>query len=590
MNVDVALILIIIAVMFMSLLFELARPVIIVAFSLAAIIFLGILTPAEAVQGFSNIGMLTIALLFIIGGTVQKSELFSTFVHRLLGNNLNISVVLFRLMIPVTSLSAFINNTPIVTMLLGEIRNWCSKHGIKPSKLLIPLSYAAIFGGMITLIGTSTNLIIHGLMIDAGYEGYSLFQLAVVGLPAGIIGITYMATIGQRLLPNKDTPESSVDSKEYLVEMVVEQNSPIIGHTIKQARLRNLEGLYLFEIIREGQIIAPVTSNEKLKANDRLIFTGQASSVLDLYQIPGLKHTVGKTLKLEDLLNDNAKIVEIIIPSHSNLINKTIKQSQFRGRFDAVVIAVHRKNERIKGKIGDIVIKPGDSLLLIAGHDFHDRCAYSRDLYLVDSNKVLSPSKLTSFRSLFAIFIMIAMILSAAFNLLSIFEAAILAVIALFISRCVTFEEAGRFIHLDILILIACSLGIGYAVEKTGAASWIAESIIQAIGDHRIILLLAAIYLITNIITELITNSAAAVIMFPIAMETALKSGVDPFAFFVVITIAASAAFSSPIGYQTHLLVYGPGGYSFKDFLKVGIPLNLIYMLVTVALVSIIFL
>lgn len=588
MTIEIAIVLSLIAAMFTCLLFEVARPVIIIFFCLVALILTGIVTPAEAVQGFSNIGMLTIALLFVVGGTVQKSELFSNFVQRILGNNRNTSVVLMRMMVPVTALSAFINNTPIVAMLLGEIRHWCRNHLIKPSKLLIPLSYAAIFGGMITLIGTSTNLIVHGLMLDAGMDGFSVFSLTIVGLPAAILGCMYMVTIGQRILPERDAVDNQQDSKEYLVEMLVEPESPIVGKTIKQANLRSLRGLYLFEIVREGKNITPVSSHEVIQANDQLIFTGQASSVLDLYHIAGLKHTIGKTLKLEDIRRDNARIIEAVVPGHSSLVGKSIKQSQFRGKFDAVVLAVNRKNERVKGKVGDIMVKPGDTFLILAGKDFFERSKYTKEFYVMSSNETsltLSPMK-----SVLSVGVMLIMILLAAFNITSIFEAALLAVIALYLFKCVTFEDARKYIHMDILILIACSLGIGYAVEKTGTAGWIADSIIQLAGNQNIVISLILVYLMTNIITELITNSAAAVIMFPIALETAARLQIEPLAFIIAITIAASAAFASPIGYQTHLLVYGPGGYRFADFLRVGIPLNILYLIVTILIVSFIYL
>lgn len=588
MTIEIAIVLSLIAAMFTCLLFEVARPVIIILFCLVALILTGIVTPAEAVQGFSNIGMLTIALLFVVGGTVQKSELFSNFVQRILGNNRNTSVVLMRMMVPVTALSAFINNTPIVAMLLGEIRHWCRNHLIKPSKLLIPLSYAAIFGGMITLIGTSTNLIVHGLMLDAGMDGFSVFSLTIVGLPAAILGCMYMMTIGQRILPERDAVDNQQDSKEYLVEMLVEPESPIVGKTIKQANLRSLRGLYLFEIVREGKNITPVSSHEVIQANDQLIFTGQASSVLDLYHIAGLKHTIGKTLKLEDIRRDNARIIEAVVPGHSSLVGKSIKQSQFRGKFDAVVLAVNRKNERVKGKVGDIMVKPGDTFLILAGKDFFERSKYTKEFYVMSSNETsltLSPMK-----SVLSVGVMLIMILLAAFNITSIFEAALLAVIALYLFKCVTLEDARKYIHMDILILIACSLGIGYAVEKTGTAGWIADSIIQLAGNQNIVISLILVYLMTNIITELITNSAAAVIMFPIALETAARLQIEPLAFIIAITIAASAAFASPIGYQTHLLVYGPGGYRFADFLRVGIPLNILYLIVTILIVSFIYL
>jgi di/tricarboxylate transporter len=581
-------VLIIVTIMVVCLIKEVARPDIIVFFTTSTLLLLGILTPAEALQGFSNEGMLTIALLFIVAGAIQQSGLINRVVKKILGQSSHPRKVLIRMMLPVSALSAFMNNTPIVVMLMTDIRKWCNDHNISPSKFLIPLSYAAIFGGLITLMGTSTNLVVHGMMLESGMAGYSMFQLAIVGIPAAILGILYMAAIGFKLLPETKTLEETFfeNSREYLAEMRVETGSPIIGKTIEQAGLRHLTGLYLIEIIRNRKCISPVTSYDVIQAGDLLIFTGMVSTIVELQQIKGLRLETGSDLNLEDLKNGSVQMIEAVVSHNSLLVHKSIRMSNFRSRFDAAVVAVHRNHERIQSKVGDIVLKPGDTLLLLVGNDFIKRWSQSNDFYVISPIEV--PNLIEPKKSKITVISLVVMILLAALNILSIFKAALIAVGVLIVTKCITPEDTKKFVHFNVLLLIASSFGIGIALEKTGAADLIASQIVHIANGISTIGLLVTIYLLTNILTEIITNSAAAVIMFPIAVSTANIVGADPLPFIITITIAATASFITPIGYQTNLIVYGPGGYKFIDYLKVGFPLTLLYMLATVSIVSIV--
>ncbi|RKL65711.1 SLC13 family permease [Salipaludibacillus neizhouensis] len=586
MSFEIGFVLVVIIGMLVCLVKEIARPDFVVFCALAVLLLSGVLSPTDALRGFSNEGMLTVALLFIVAGAVKQSGVLNSLVTKSLGSGKNQRTSLIQMMVPMSALSAFLNNTPIVVMFTPVVRKWCKERNISPSKFLIPLSYATIFGGTLTLIGTSTNLVIHGFMLEHGMEGFSMFQLAIVSLPAGLIGIIYMSTIGYKLLPDRKTSEESFDesSREYLSEASVETDSPLSGKTIEEAGLKNLEGLYLIEVIRNGDRIVPVPSFMKLKANDRLIFTGLLSTIVELQNIKGLRVETGTSLKLENLQNGSAKLVEAVVSHQSSLIQQTAIESKFRSNYDAGIVAVHRNDERINNKVGEIKLKAGDTLLLLANKDFSNRWSNSGDFYLVspiEDPEIVNPKK-----SIITVITLLLMISLAAFSILPMLNAAVLAVTILFLTKTVTFEGARKYIQFDVLLLIACAIGIGIALEETGAATLLANHFVQITEGAGVLGAIIAVYFLTTVFTEIITNNAAAVLMFPISLAIADQLAVDPMAFFVAIAIAASASFSTPIGYQTNLIVYGPGGYRFSDYLKVGIPLNIIYLIVTVVIIN----
>ena len=590
MTWEIVTVLILIFIMSLGLFLEWARPEFIVFSALAVLILVGIVEPGDALKGFSNEGMLTIGLLFIVAGAVQQSGFLKSFVHILLGNRSDGKKALLRLIFPVAGFSAFLNNTPIVVMLAPLVRQWCKDHGIAPSKLLMPLSFATVIGGMITLIGTSTNLVVHGLMLESGLSGFTMFTLAIVGIPGAIVALLYLMTIGYRLLPNRKGIDETlyVDSRDYLVEMRVNAECPLIGRTIEQGNLRNLSGLYLFEIIRDDRKILPVTPSERIREGDRLIFTGMVSTIGDLQQIKGLSLETGTNIQLDELRNGDNQIIEVVVSHHSPLVNRTIKQSQFRNIYGAAVISVHRKQERIESKVGDIVIKPGDVLLLIASQDFVSKYGRSMEFYFI--NVPEQPHIFDHTKSIITMLTLILLVLLVAFNVISMFKSAILAVLILALTRCISVEDAKRSVHFDVLLLIASAFGIGVALDQTGAAQFLSNYMVEFGSFFGVVGVFAVLYLITNVATEFLSNGAVVALMFPIALRMSEQLGVDPISVMVVIAIAASAGFSTPIGYQTNLIVYGPGGYRFSDFVKVGLPLNLIYMVITVMIVSMVWL
>lgn len=584
---------VVVVMMMIGLIREWAHPTTVVVLALTSFLVTGILTPKEAVAGFSNEGMLTVALLFIVAAAVQKSGLVERMISNLLGDGRSERQSLLRFLIPITGFSAFLNNTPIVVTLTPIVRKWCADHNFSPSKFLIPLSYASILGGILTLMGTSTNLVVHGLMLERGMSGFSFFTLAKASLPATILGIIYLVTVGYKLLPNHKNFEdfSGEKSKEYLIEMIVEENypyldNPLVNKSVEEAGLRNLKGVYLIAIIRGGEKLYPVKNSTQIRANDRLIFAGNITRIAELQEKKGLELKTGTDLTLDKLRNGNGQLVEVVISHESSLVHKTLKEAQFRAKYDAGVVAVHRNNERIESKIGEISFRPADTLLLLAGSDFSERSNQSRDFYVVTPfNQHPLLNKAEPKKSWIAIGLLVLMIGLVTFNVLSMLKAMVITVIVYLLLKIISVDEIRHTIQFSVLLLIASALGIGQALFKTGAADWLANLLVQVSEPFGTIGTLVLTYILTALFTEVITNNAAAVLMFPIAVQSAHRLGFDPMGFLVLITIGASASFLSPIGYQTNLIVYGPGGYKFRDYLRVGLPLSLIVMLTTVFMV-----
>ncbi|MEK4300801.1 SLC13 family permease [Oceanobacillus sp. FSL W8-0428] len=587
MTLEMIFVLILLLTMFAVLILEAARPDVVIFSVLIILMLSGILTVDEALSGFSNEGMLTVALLFIVAGVVQKSGLINQMMNKWLKNSRSPRGSMMRFFVPTSAISAFLNNTPIVVTLTPIIKKWCEDRGIAPSKFLIPLSYATILGGMITLMGTSTNLVIHGLLLDFGLEGFSLFTLTAVGIPVTLIGLIYLFTIGYKLLPDNKGFSQRVEEepKEYIAEIQVTEEFGQLGKSVEQAGLRDLKGLYLIEIIRGNERISPVRSTTVIQSGDRLIFTGLISTIADLQKMKGLKLETGTTIGLDDLKDGSINLVDAVVSDQSSLLSKSIKQLRFRSRYDAGVIAVHRNNERIKGKIGDIVLKPGDSLLLLAGTDFIGKYDRSNDFFVVSPLDIPPSLKQSVKKGWFSIIMLLGMIGTVTLGWLSMFKAMALAILVFLAVKIITPQDAKKYIHFNVLLLIASSFGIGTAMRKTGLAEWGANMLLNFGKPLGLLAILFMIYLLTNLFTEILSNSTAAVIVLPLGVEIAQTLHVDPMGIAVLIAIAASASFITPIGYQTNLIVYGPGGYRFIDYVKVGLPLSLIVMVTAVLII-----
>jgi len=577
--------------MIIALVREVMGPDIIVFIALGLLVCTGILTPREAVTGFSNKGMLTVAILFVVAAAIQNTGALYGFFYAFLGRGRQEKLFL-KLMAPISLFSAFLNNTPIVVMFAPLVRKWAIEHRISPSKFLLPLSYAAILGGMCTLIGTSTTLIVNGLMMDHGMGSMSMFEISKVGIPCALIGLLYLKLIGFKLLPNRrDLIENVAETgRDYLVEMRVQDNSPMIGKNIEEVGLRHLQGLYLVKLIRGTETIPAVAPKVRLQGGDKLIFTGKVETIRDMKNFEGLVPITGPDEEKD--LTDTDKMAEAVVSPSSPLIGTSIRDSNFRTRYRASILAVHRNGERIDSKIGDIILRPGDTLLLLTSDAFERSWKHSQDFYLV-SELPDTKTAATKQRPV-ALAVMALMILAATLGPylpkigntpIDMFVCALGAAVLMIVTRCISPEEARKSVELNVLVLIACAFGLGAALEKSGAASFIANGIITLFSHYGKVGVLAGIYLVTILFSAIITNNATAVLMFPIAYATATQLSVNPRPFAILVAIAASASFATPIAYQTNMIVYGPGGYRFSDFLKTGIPLNLILWLVVVALI-----
>jgi di/tricarboxylate transporter len=543
---------------------------------------MGIIEPAEAFSGLSNPGPITVGVLYIVVAGMRETGSVSWIVRRLLGRPKSLIGAQLRVMSPVVLLSAFLNNTPVVAMMIPAVRDWGKRLNISPSQLMIPLSYAAIFGGVCTLIGTSTNLVVSGLLeAEPGRQGLKMFDIAWVGVPCAAAGMIYLIVIGRRLLPKRESAiDAMADPREYTIEMIVNPTCPLVGKTIEQAGLRHLPGMYLMEIDRDDHVLAAVSPEVRIQAHDRLVFVGIVDSVKDLQKIRGLEPATDQVFKLESP-RESRCLIEAVVSNTCPIVGKTIRDGRFRNRYDAAVIAVARNGERINKKIGDIVLRPGDTLLLETQPTFARAQQNRRDFFLV--SEVADSAPLRFNKSWISLLILASMVASVTLGWLDMLTAAMLAAGLMLITRCCSGAVARRSVDWSLLMVIAAAFGIGRALDSTGAAKAIAESLISIAGDNPWIAL-AMVYLVTTIFTELITNNAAAVLVFPIALATADKMDVNFMPFVISIMIGASASYSTPLGYQTNLMVFGPGGYRVSDYLKVGIPLNVVTGAVTVLL------
>jgi di/tricarboxylate transporter len=557
-------------------------PDITMAGGLTLLLVSGVLTPAQALAGFANEGMVTVGVLYVVVTGFRETGGIAWIVQRVLGQPRSTRHAQLRLMVPAAVISAFLNNTPVVAMFIPAVKDWAKRYGLSVSSLMIPLSYAAIVGGTCTLIGTSTNLVVNGLLIsDTNLGGMAMFDIARIGVPALVVTLVYVVVASKWLLPQRQPVISQFsNAREYTVQMSVAAHSPLIGESIAQAGLRHLPGLYLIEIERKGRVIPAVSPDERLEKDDRLLFAGIVESIVDLQKIRGLEPATDQVLKI-DSPREERRLIEAVVSNSCPLVGKSIRDGRFRDVYNAAIVGVARNGQRLKEKIGDIVLRAGDTLLLVTRPSFVDQQHNSRDFFLVSLLEDTDPMRHD--KALTATLILLGMVLVAASGLLSMLQAAMLAAGLMIITRCTQGRIARRAVDWQVLVVIGASFGIGNALQTTGAAQVIAEALIGITGDapHYT---LAAVFAVTALFTAVATNNVAAVVMFPIALATAKALEISFMPFAATIMVAASASFATPIGYQTNLMVYGVGGYRFNDYMRIGIPLTLLIGLVTVLL------
>ena len=545
----------------------------------------GILEPDEALLGFANTGLMTVAAMFIVAAAIRASGGVDLVVERVLGRPAGPRGALVRLMLPVVGLSAFLNNTPVVATMIPAVSQWARRIRVPSSALMIPLSYASILGGTITLIGTSTNLVVNGqYQVLTGKPGFSLFAIAPIGLIVAVAGTLFVVFAAPKLLKVRRSPDQTfADTRSFTFEVAVARDGPLVGKTIQQAGLRHLERIYLAEIERDGGVITAVAPEEMLRGGDRLVFVGETEAIVDVLRINGLVAAVGSQPALERNVPER-RLVEAVVAEHCEVVGHTIRDGRFRDRYGAVVLAVARNGEHIRGRLSSIILQPGDLLLLEARPAVVGRLKQSRDFLLMN---VLEHELPDHSHALISWAILGGIVALATSGAMSMLNAALLGVAAMLATRCIGVNEARRALDLPVLVTIAASFALGNALEKTGAAEYLGKGIVAAAGGEPW-LLLALTYLSVMVLTEMITNNAAAMLMLPVALAVTHTAGLNDVPYVMAVMMAASASFATPIGYQCNLMVYGPGGYRFSDFLRIGIPMNCLVATITITAIPLI--
>ena len=543
---------------------------------LASIYFiLDLINYDDFVKGFTNNSLLTLVLLLLVTISLERTVLIDYFSKFIISKSYNKTFLKFGLI--VMSTSAFANNTAVVASLMSTIKN---NKFHTPSKLLIPLSYFAILGGTLTLVGTSTNLLVNSFVVANGHESLKIFDFFYVGFFIALFGlITLYFT--KFLLPDNKASNSD-DIEKHLIELKVSQNSKLIGKSVKDNDLRNLEYFFLVEIIRKNNSITPVTPSEIIEENDKLIFNGDVKHIELLRNFDGL-------VLVDDIKNSDIKtlnLVDTIVTSQSSLLGKRVKDANFRSKYDAAIVSFKRGSESIL-KIGEEVIQAGDRLILAVGNDFKNKENISKNFYLLSD--IEKNQKYSTKQSIFVILGFISIILTSALGYISLFKALIIALIVLLFSKLLTINDIKRNFPFEIFLIIGSSIAISKVLANSGLANDIATVITASFGVYGVYGSFIGIYLVTMILTEFMSNNSAAAIVFPIAYSTAIGLDVSIYPFVFAVAFGASASFLIPHGYQTNLMVTSLGSYKTKDFIKAGIPLSIVYSLVVIIATPIFF-
>ena len=550
-----------------------------------AILFVtGVLNAKEAFSGFSSTSVVIIGVLFVVVAGLTYTGVLQWIVKHLLGQPESYSKAVIRLMLPVAGLSSFLSNTTVVALFVGIVKMWSKKLGVSPSKLLIPLSYASGMGGVCTLIGTPPNLIISGLYAEQTGVAMNVLTTTIPGLFCLFIGVLSIIAM-RNLLPDRKAPESAFEStSEYTVELLVPSDNPNIGMTINEAGLNNVRGGNLIEVVHFDEFVSPAGGDEILMGGDRLIYSGQIDEILELKKSHGLVNADHYVFTLSEI-DKNRQLRTAYVTFASSLIGKAIGNTNFEKDYGLVLVAVARSGKRIEQSPREVVIQAGDTLLLDCPPKLKiDTSSLASKLHFFDSDQVPNIGK----KTLISTTIMIAMVVLSALNIIPLLQCAFLAAMAMLIFKCCNVDQAMKSINWEILMVFAGSVVLGVAIQKTGIAERLAFGILDVCGDNPIVVM-TAICFVGTFITEFISNTAAGAMFFPIMYQAAEKLGYEPFPFLVALMVSVSSSFATPIGSPTHMLVYGPGGYRFSDFMRIGLLMNIIILAANIFIVNIIY-
>jgi di/tricarboxylate transporter len=557
-------------------------PAMVVFGGAVAVLVLGVVPAEDAFSGFSNSAPITVAALYVLAAGIEKTGALTPVMQSTLGERGWYRLPLIRTLVPTVGASAFLNNTPIVAMLIPQVTAWAQRRGVAVSKLLMPVSFAAILGGLLTVIGTSTNLVVSGQMKSLDLEEIGFFEIGKLGLPIALTGLVAVILFAPRVLPDRRSArtEMAEEGRRFAVEMIVEEGGPIDGKTVTEANLRHLSGLFLASIDRGDTTIAPVRPETVLRGGNRLHFVGSIDRVVDLQEMRGLRSAeLEHVLDLED---PSVRYFEAVVGARSPLVGSNLREMGFRSAYQAAVLGIHRSGHLLDGRLGTVPIRVGDTLILVSDLGFRDRWRDRADFLLV-AELAGSPPVATP-RAWIPVTLLLTVVGLAATGTVPILEGALVAGILLVATRVLSPLEAGRAIDVDVIVVIASAFGLAAAMQASGLAGTIASGLVNVFGDYGDRGVLLGLVLATIVLTELVTNNAAALLMLPIAVEAASAAGLDPRGAAIAVAVTASASFLSPIGYQTNMMVYGPGGYRFGDYARLGWVLTVIVAFTTVLL------
>ena len=579
--------LLLVAAMAFALVREIVQPAVTVLAADVLLLLCGIIDPRQAFAGFSNEAPIIVAAMLIFGRAVDISGGLQPTMGALFGSAKRIRLVLARLLPPIAGVSGFVNNTALVAMAVPVVLDLAPRRRLDPSRMLIPVSFAAVLGGVITAVGTSTNLTVSGLLVQAGMPPLGLFELTPVGLPIALAGVTAVILLAPVLLPTRNSPRAPSGSggREFTVTMRVDENGPIDGMRVDKAGLRHLQGVFLVEVERRGHSLAPVAPGLSLAGGDLLTFVGRVNHVVDLQRMPGLHWAEAK--HIEALEGGGHAFHEAVVGPELGGAGHTLRSVGFRARFGAAVLAIYRADHRLDAKLGDVPLRLGDTLLVLADRDFNLRWRDARDFLLIAPMHGPSPQRPQ--KAWIVGVLGLAFIILTGTSLVPILQASLGLALLLVATRAISVRQARDALDLNILVLIAAAFGIGAAVASSGLALTVADLIVGAFGAFGPVGALAGLIVTTMLLTELMSNSAAAVLLFPVGLAIAAATGSDPRPFVIAVTVAASLSFLTPIGYQTNLMVYALGGYRFTDFTRLGLPISALCVALELILIPVVF-